>query len=424
MIGVGFLVFSLISQSEHGKADARAGGLASTAASVYQSRSADARADAAAIARAVSSVPTRELSLRVRAVAAQAGLARVTVSVGPRRILDCGDRSAVAPGTATIRNHPGGPVVITTSELTAAQYAREVTAPGDATIVRQGSSRLASAGAKPAPRSPPARGSVSIGDSDYRAVTQGFRGFGPAPVNVTVLSNLAATSGSAGTSRALAAGFIVAFLLLAFAFWCSLRERSRHSWRAFWRRPGGSARATSPRVCPPRETTSSRRLATSSTRWRMSSRTGSTSSPTSAPACVSRSIGQTFASNLDRPALLELALRTAVDAGQAGSGRLSARSTADDPLSEWARVGSLSGFQEQVLEAERAALSDSGLGEVHGDDVSVASVALGAFEDTDRSHGLITVTRRGPRFSVDERDLLRSLASEATLALENVELHR
>src|SRR6201999_4453604 len=36
---------------------------------------------------------------------------------------------------------------------------------------------------------------------------------------------------------------------------------------------------------------------------------------------------------------------------------------------------------------------------------------------------LITVARRGPRFSVDERELLRSLASEATRALVNVELH-
>lgn len=374
MIGVGFLVFSLISQSKHGKADARAGGLASTAASVYQSRSADARADAAAIARAVSSLPTQELPLRVRAMAAQAGLARVTVSVGPRRILDRGDRSAIAPGTATIRNHPGGPVVITTSELTAAQYAREVTSPGDATVVRQGSSKLASTGAKPAPRSPPARGSVSIGGSHYRAVTQGFRGFGPAPVNVTVLSNLAASSGSVGTSRALAAGFIVASLLLAFAFSVLVSRALQAQLTRFLeaaRRIGqGDLSARLP-------TEGNDEFAALGDEFNqmadeLSNRIDEVADERARMRQSIRRIGQTFASNLDRPALLELALRTAIDAVQAGSGRLSARSTADDRLSESARVGALSGFEEQVLEAERAALSDGGLGEVHGDGVGMA----------------------------------------------------
>lgn len=52
-----------------------------------------------------------------------------------------------------------------------------------------------------------------------------------------------------------------------------------------------------------------------------------------------RRIGETFASNLDRPALLELALRTAVDAVQASCGRLSVRLTSADPLAETVRGG-------------------------------------------------------------------------------------
>jgi diguanylate cyclase (GGDEF)-like protein len=40
-----------------------------------------------------------------------------------------------------------------------------------------------------------------------------------------------------------------------------------------------------------------------------------------------------------------------------------------------------------------------------------------------RNHGLITVVREGERFSDADRDLLRSLAAQATLALENVDLH-
>src|ERR1700722_4154890 len=46
MVAVGFLVFRLISDSEHGKADARADGLASAAASLYNAEITDARGDA------------------------------------------------------------------------------------------------------------------------------------------------------------------------------------------------------------------------------------------------------------------------------------------------------------------------------------------------------------------------------------------
>ena len=51
MVAIGVLGFRLISDSEQGKADARAGGLATAAASVYESAMTQARSDAAAIAR-------------------------------------------------------------------------------------------------------------------------------------------------------------------------------------------------------------------------------------------------------------------------------------------------------------------------------------------------------------------------------------
>jgi diguanylate cyclase (GGDEF)-like protein len=137
-----------------------------------------------------------------------------------------------------------------------------------------------------------------------------------------------------------------------------------------------------------------------------------------------RRIGQTFASNLDRQALLELALKTAMDAAQASCGRVSARVTDADPLTEAAREGSFDGFQNAIYEAEAAALKDGFEGEVAGDgSTAVVSVALEPLEGGHRTHGLITVARRDHPFSDDDRALLRSLAAQATLALENVDLH-
>ena len=59
MVAVGVLVYSLISDSEHAKAEARANGLVSAAVAQYASASSAARADAATIARNPSLIDER-----------------------------------------------------------------------------------------------------------------------------------------------------------------------------------------------------------------------------------------------------------------------------------------------------------------------------------------------------------------------------
>jgi len=118
----------------------------------------------------------------------------------------------------------------------------------------------------------------------------------------------------------------------------------------------------------------------------------------------------TFASNLDRPALLDLALKTAIDAVQARAGRLSARPAPDEPLVEELRDGSLAGIEDVVYQAERAALDARGLGESESDGTWVVCVPLIPLEPSGRTHGLITVPRSGKPFSrtMIERCCVRS----------------
>src|SRR5213078_664759 len=68
MLAVGFLVFRLIGDSQQGKADARANGVATAAASLYQSESLAARGDAQTIARAVGGTATGQLRGNVSAL--------------------------------------------------------------------------------------------------------------------------------------------------------------------------------------------------------------------------------------------------------------------------------------------------------------------------------------------------------------------
>jgi diguanylate cyclase (GGDEF)-like protein len=136
-----------------------------------------------------------------------------------------------------------------------------------------------------------------------------------------------------------------------------------------------------------------------------------------------RRIGHTFASSLDRPALLELALKTAVDAVQASGGRICVLSADDGLLAETLREGSLSGLEDAVEQAERAALQNGGLGEEQVAGTSVVAVTLGVPESRGEARGVIAVARGGRPFTDDDREVLRSLGAEAALALENIELH-
>lgn len=426
MFAIGFLVFRLISDSSQGKADARANGLATAAASLYLNERAAAGVGAETIARDSSLLTGPAFRARLASLAAQAGLARVRIHRAHGLLADVGDPRAIAPGVAMVRNSTGAiQFTIAASVLTASEYARELAGPGVAVAVTQRGRLLGSTLPVTSGTAFPRTGTVSIAGTKYRAVTQAFAGFGAAPVLVTVLSNLSATASSLGTDRAVAAAFIVGFLLLAVSF-SVLASRALHGQLGRFlqaaRRLGGGD-FSSPVPTEGHDEFAALGAEFNSMSNQLERRLDELSEERTRLRESIRRIGQTFAANLDRQALLELALRTAVDAVHAEFGRLSVRTDSEDPLAETVRVGSLDVVAARVYDAERAALRVGGLGEVSAEGVHIAAIALGPLEPEARAHGLITVGRPERQFSDDDRDLLRSLASQATLALENVELH-
>jgi diguanylate cyclase (GGDEF)-like protein len=424
MLAVGFLVFRLIGDSQQGKADARANGLATAAAALYNSETATARADAQIVARSAAQLRGPALRRRLTTLATRAGLARVTVVQGTTVLADVGNRNAIAPGTATITQRHS--VTVRVSAITADEYARDLArSPSDDVIVWQGGRILAATRAGAPGSAFPRRGSITLGRSHYRVLTQGFTGFGAEPVQVTVLSNLSATSTSIGASRLVAAIFIVAFLVLALLFSVLASRALGGQISRFLDAARRLARGDFSARVPTEGSDEFAALGAEFNNMsdQLARRLEELSEERRRLQESIRRIGETFASNLDRPALLELALKTAVDAVQARSGRLSTRVTSDDPLCETARVGDLSGLEEQVIEAERAALAGGDFGEITADEQHIAAVALRPIETGGRAHGVITVVRDGTAFSDDDREVLHSLAAQATLALENVDLH-
>jgi diguanylate cyclase (GGDEF)-like protein len=298
-------------------------------------------------------------------------------------------------------------------------------APDVAVVVQQDGRRLASTLRGMSTRNLPRQGRVRLGGVGYQTASLTVSAFDGSPVSVTVLSSLSATSGSVGTTRLVAAIFIVGFLLLAFAFSVlasrALQGQVSRFLHAARRLAGGDF--SSPIPTDGHDEFAALGHEFNNMSDQLARRLDELSQQRARVRESIRRLGEALASNLDRPALLELALQTAVDAVQSGCGRVSARADPDGELVEAAVVGSLAPYGEGVSEAEQAALRTSELGEHATADGAVLSVPLGPLQSRGQPHGLLTVARRGPAFTDDERELLRSLAAQAALALENVDLH-
>jgi diguanylate cyclase (GGDEF)-like protein len=425
MAAVGFLVFRLIDDSQQGRADARINGIAATAASVYEQASRSASFDARRLARTLDRTSGGTLRARAAALASQVGVARVAVTAGSQTLVDVGDPTAVAPGVAIVK--PSGSFSgrsITLSALTAAQYAGELSGRGINVVVRQGGRTLSST--VPAQgRALPRSGQIGLGHSRYQAATLNFSGFGRTPVTVTVLSDLGETSGSVGTDRIVAAVFILAFFILGVCFTLLVSRALQAQLSGFLQaaRRLGSGDFSSPIPTQGKDEFAALGAEFNSMSVQLANRLSDLERERARVRRSIRNIGDAFAANLDRDALLELALKTAMDATAADRGRVSAREQAGEPLTEMIHLGRLEGLEEQIHESERAALEGDGVGQAWADSLSIASVALGAIASTGLTHGLITVCREGRSFSEDDLELLRSLAARATLALANVDLH-
>jgi diguanylate cyclase (GGDEF)-like protein len=315
---------------------------------------------------------------------------------------------------------------VVASDLTAGQLAHDLAGSGIDVVVRSGATTLAStlpaAAGHPLPSS---RGTVTIDHTPYEVVTETFAGFDKSQVAVSILSNAQASGGSVGADRLLAGIFIAGFLILAF-FFSLLSSRALHGQLgrfldAARRLAGGDFSSPVPTSGRDEFALLGEEFNTMSRQ--LERRLAELEQERARVRQAIRRIGEAFASGLDKEALLELALQTAMDATEADRGRVSARQTADDMLAETLHVGRLAGLEATIYDAERRALTSDGLGEASSGDAHLATVALGPVAPGGPTHGLITVCRNGRPFTADDLELLRSLAAQATLAMANVNLH-
>jgi diguanylate cyclase (GGDEF)-like protein len=465
MTALGFVVVRLVSDSERGKAAAQNRVSAAAAVASYERLSAKGARDAQQLAAddelaaALAVADPAAARARARELAELIGLVRVRITKDGRPHSDLGDRDAIAGGMARVRladgaaNPNAADYTIETSSLTPERFARATSVLGVRTVVRREGAVLAStlpagaladAGASPAGSAPalPADGTVDLGGTEYTVST--FRGsdFDGKTTTVTILTDTTSAASAATRGQWIAVGLLVLFLLLAFAG-ALLISRQLHGQlerflAAAKRIGGGDFSATVPIEGDDEFAALGREFNKMSSE--LEQRLRELDQERARLRESIERVGATFASNLDRAALLEIGLQTIADAVQAECGRAAIRTTAteapdaaatgeqtpDGDLLEGARVGNIAGAEAALAAAEVQAREHAAPAVATAGEISALAVPMARRSDDGDSgapHGIVSVARRARPFTDAERDLVASLARQTGTSLENVDLH-
>ncbi len=433
MVSLTFVLFRLIADSEDGKADAGLGARQQTAISVVDEAQARAGRGALAVgqdmrfATALQRGQLQAAGRRAEELLRSLELKRIVVtsSTGATTV-DVGSRSAIFPARRSLQDAGGRSFgLLQVSAQGPLAYTREVKrVTGLDVVVRRDDQVLATsdpaAARMAAPREP---ADVELDGREFRAASFLAPAFTGRTLRVSLFGQRA-SSGDVGRSRRVAAGILLGFLVLAFGFAVlvsrSLQQQIQEFLDAARRLGRGDFSSRVP-------TTGQDEFAELGEEFnRMSGeleqRLADLSAERERLAGALRRIGDTFASNLDSRAVLEIVVATALDGTGALGARAGTRATPEAPLEKVAEVGSFAGLEAALWTAEAAAAKGEQAEAAHGSAYALAH-PLRTLEGAGVVMGVVSVVRADRPFGEGERDLFAYLARQAAVSLENVGLH-
>jgi diguanylate cyclase (GGDEF)-like protein len=433
MVAVAFILFSLLSDNENGKADARLAAQTQVGINVYKRYSASADRALVRLQSAdrgfARGLTTGDPDILQRAAERlfRRGLAqRITLVRRTTTVVDVGTPDAVAPAKRDLRAPAGGNlgelrVSGTTADALAREIARTVDVP---VLVSAGGQVLASTLSVGTPRTPPRVGTLRLGGRDYRVASFDAPGFVQS-IRVSLLTPRSDTTSAIARSRLLAAAVLLAFFILAFAFAVTVSRSLQLQIERFLTaaRRIGAGDFTAHVPTSGRDEFSALGEEFNKMSSQLEERLEELRSERLRLEESLRRIGDSFASNLDREGLLEIVVRSAIDAVGGEAGRATARPAPGEPLVERARAGDVDALKDSLHAVEAQVLATGNPGEATVGDASALAHPLRESDGGTQTLGLVSVARRGTPFSTTERDLFHYLVGQAAVSIENVGLH-
>ena len=435
MVSMAFVLFRLLSDNERGKADARIAARQQTARNLFaedQERAGRLAArfgSDAVLARALRSRNDAAAQQRAEALVSELGLARVRVTreTAGSVVLDAGSDLATAVAERELVDPGGQRYRLEISDRTALAYARSVRRiTGLHVVVRAGGQTLAATirGVPPGAELPAPVGDMEVGDEEYRVASFGDRdGFGPRGTQVALFAPQAETDEAIGDARLLAGALLTGFFILAFTFAAVVSRSLQSRIAAFLdaARRLGRGDFSSEVPIEGNDEFAALGVQFNSMASQLEARLEELAEERRRLESQLRRIGEAFASNLDREALLEIAVRTTAEGVEADGGRAILRPGPGLAPEERARTGDAAGLAAVVAQVEGEVVASGQAREVTTEAGSALGHPLrGAREEVE---GVVSVWRRDRPFAASEREIFHYLAAQAGVSIENVELH-
>jgi diguanylate cyclase (GGDEF)-like protein len=462
MVAVALVLFSITADSETGKADAQIAQGLRAAFAIYDGDRADARPHLARIARdqrlaeAIARRNPGGASARLRALARQAsGIRRVAVyDAGRREIAATGDPNAVAAAVAApmARGRRIGFVAVSTTG--ANQYAADVhRVTGLEARVAIGNRVVGSTLPERGSGTDLASGDTELAGRKYRGRFAELRDPVGPPVAVGIFEERSGLADSISDRRLLIAAILGAFLLLALLSSIVVVRALQRQVEKFLDAARRLARGDFSRAVPVEGSDEFAALGRefNTMSGQLASKIEEVQRKRGELEETIRRVGEAFAAGLDRQEMVNIAVRTAVEACQADAGRAL---PLDIRRMKTARVGHETPELAAALEAaERQAF------EIHLEDTQDWLAMLEATSDGDgepppsperrpvrmaedgyyamavplmarlgrgravEQVGVVSIARQGRDFDDGEYDLFAYLAGQAAVSIENVDLH-
>ncbi len=441
MVSLTVVLFRLLSDSENGKVDARVAARQQAAFNLVQEtrdradqKAEDVIADVP-LATALRDGDRAAAEKRAKQLLRSTETKRIVITRGTKTLVDVGAGNAALPVVRPLEFGDGrsqGRIAVSIIGPRAfADLVHRVT--GMEVVLRRDGKVAARtfAGIDPIPPVPIGTGHVTFNGKKYRASAFNTNGFESGqPTQVALFDSAQATDQDIGASRKLAAIILLGFSVLAFGFAMlvsrSLQRQIEGFLNAARRLGAGDFTTKVPTVGNDEFAALGEEFNAMS--QQLEERLDELRTEQQRLANAMRRIGETFASNLDRDALLEIVLRTALDGVGAGGGRATVRNRPDGQLHQVAQAGSLDDLVPALHAAESAVLEAGAPRDAHAGDVHALAHPLRAAQAQSddgppRITGIVAVARGGQRFSDSERELFHYLAGQASVSVENVGLH-
>lgn len=432
MVSVAVVLFRLIDDSESGKADATVRTQQTAALNLFSDQRRQALAkmgelgDDRVLGDSLQKRNFKRAQKRAGQLVQSRGIERIVIANGSRKVVDAGDKNAIATAGRSLRTQKGAFGRLEVSVIDARTYARQMrTLTGVETVVRIAGKQVAGAVPGLGDRDLPRDGELDAGGEEYRVTTFNAAGFGGDEVRISTLRPTDSldddVAGSRLTAGALLLGFLIIAVLLALYISRSLQTQIA-SFLSVARRLGdGDFTAEVPTqgndefaALGEEFNKMSRQLEGRLTELRRERERVQGSM---------RRLGEAVASNLDRDALLEIVVRTAVEGVGADGGRASVCGPDQATLEQRSKVGSTEGLTKVLDLVEIDALVNGTPWESTVDGTSAIAHPLRSTDGSETVVGVVSVGRKGRTFTQSERELFDYLAAQAAVSMENVDLH-